>query len=81
MGRQNKGIKDKDLGRLIKNLSKNLYAARISKGLTQQALASQANMAISTIWELENARVEDFRMSTLTAIATQLGVDVLSLLS
>jgi len=81
MGRQNKGIKDKDLARLIKNLSKNLYSARISKGLTQQALASQANMAISTIWELENARVEDFRMSTVTAIAGQLGVDVLTLLS
>lgn len=81
MGRQIKGIKNKDLARLLKNLSKNLYSARVSKGLTLQALASKANMATSTIWELENARAEDFRMSTITAIATELGVDVLSLLS
>lgn len=81
VGRQTKGIKDKDLARLLRNLSANLYSMRVAKGFTLQALASKANIATSTIWELENLRAEDFRMSTITAIATQLGVDALSLFS
>nr|BDT28082.1 helix-turn-helix domain-containing protein [Bacteriovorax sp. HI3] len=80
MGRNIKGIKDKELKTLISNLAKNLKKARLEKGLTMQELATAAKIATSTVWELENVKAEDFRMSTITAIANQLGVSPLSLI-
>ncbi len=80
MGRVVKGIKDKELGKLVKNLSKNLHRERTRLGLTMQSLASAARMATSTVFEIENGKVEDIRLSTLTALAHQLDMDPLDLL-
>lgn len=79
MGRLKKGIKDKELAKLIKNLAKNLYETRRMKGLTLQSLASQAGMATSTIWEIENGKAEDLRFSTLTSLAQVLEIDPIKL--
>ena len=81
MGRQAKGIKDKELAKLIYKLSKNLHEYRTSKGLTLQELATYARVATSTVWELENGKAEDLRLGTITAIAEQLDIDPLKLLS
>jgi transcriptional regulator with XRE-family HTH domain len=80
MGRVVKGIKDKELGKLVKNLSKNLHRERTRLGFTMQGLASMAKMATSTVFEIENGKVEDIRMSTITALAHQLDMDPLDLL-
>jgi len=80
MGRQKKGIKDKELGKLIKNLAKNVRRERARKGFTMQALASLAKMATSTVFEIENGKVEDLRMSTVTALANKLEIEPLELL-
>lgn len=80
MGRQQKGIKDKELGKLIKNLAKNVHRERTSRGLTMQTLASLAKVATSTVFEIENGKVEDLRMSTITAIALKLEMEPLDLL-
>ncbi|QDK44700.1 hypothetical protein DOM22_05755 [Bdellovibrio sp. ZAP7] len=80
MGRVVKGIKDKELGKLVKNLSKNLHRERTRLGFTMQSLASMAQMATSTVFEIENGKVEDVRMSTITALARQLDMDPLDLL-
>lgn len=81
VARQLKGITDRELAKLIRNLAKNVKEHRIAQGITQQTLAARSNMAISTIWELENARIEDLRLSTITAIAQTLKVDALKLLA
>lgn len=81
MGRNIKGIKDKELKILINNLAKNLKKARTEQGLSMQELATAAKISTSTIWELENVKAEDFRMSTITAIANQLGLSPLTLIS
>lgn len=81
MGRNIKGIKDRELKILINNLAKNLKKARTEQGLSMQELATAAKVSTSTIWELENVKAEDFRMSTVTAIANQLGLNPLSLMS
>ncbi|WP_413577772.1 helix-turn-helix domain-containing protein [Bdellovibrio sp. HCB290] len=80
MGRIIKGINDKELNRLVKNLAKNVQRERAKQGLTMQSLATLAKMATSTVFEIENGKVEDFRMSTITALAQKLGVDPLELL-
>ena len=80
MGRALKGIKDKELGKLVKNLAKNVHRERTKLGLTMQGLASLAKMATSTVFEIENGKVEDFRMSTITALAQKLEVDPIDLL-
>lgn len=81
MGRNIKGIKDRELKILITNLAKNLKKARTEQGLSMQELATAAKISTSTIWELENVKAEDFRMSTITAIANQLGLNPLTLIS
>ncbi|MEA9357374.1 helix-turn-helix transcriptional regulator [Bacteriovorax sp. PP10] len=81
MGRNIKGIKDRELKILINNLAKNLKKARTEQGLSMQELATAAKISTSTIWELENVKAEDFRMSTITAIANQLGLSPLTLIS
>jgi len=81
MGRSSNGIRDKELKLIINNLAKNLKKARIEQGLTMQELATASRIATSTIWELENVKVEDFRMSTVTAIAKQLGLNPVLLIS
>ncbi len=81
MGRHLKGISNKSLKKLIKRISKNLQTIRNSKGLTLQTLATRANIATSTLWELENEKVEDFRITTLISIADALEVDLLKLLT
>ncbi|WP_413586773.1 helix-turn-helix domain-containing protein [Bdellovibrio sp. HCB274] len=80
MGRIIKGINDKELNRLVKNLARNVQRERAKQGLTMQSLATLAQMATSTVFEIENGKVEDFRMSTITALAQRLGVDPLELL-
>ena len=81
MARQLKGIKDKEVAQIIKNLGRNIKTAREAQKLTQQELASRAGVAISTIWELENECLEDFRFSTVSAVANSLDMEILKLLS
>jgi transcriptional regulator with XRE-family HTH domain len=71
--------KNKDFVKMMKNLSKNLKKSRTKKNLTQQMLASHSNLAISTIWEIENSQAPDVRLSTITAIAKTLEIDPLEL--
>jgi transcriptional regulator with XRE-family HTH domain len=80
MGRLFKGIKSKEMEKIINNLSRNIRHLRDEKKLTTQELASDAKVSISTISEIENARIEDFRMSTIIAIAKVLDASPLSLL-
>jgi transcriptional regulator with XRE-family HTH domain len=80
MARVKKGIRDKELAKLIRNLAKNLREIRQARGITQQTLAYSAQMAISTIWEIENEQIEDLRMSTITAIAQALKISAYDLI-
>jgi transcriptional regulator with XRE-family HTH domain len=80
MGRLFKGIKSKEMEKIINNLSRNIRHLRDEKELTTQELASDAKVSISTISEIENGRIEDFRMSTIIAIAKVLDASPLSLL-
>ncbi|WP_413560425.1 helix-turn-helix domain-containing protein [Bdellovibrio sp. HCB209] len=80
MGRTIKGIRDKELSKLVKNLARNVHRERTKQGMTMQTLATLAKMATSTVFEIENGKVEDFRMSTVTALAQKLGVEPLELL-
>ncbi len=80
MGRLFKGIKSKEMEKIINNLSRNIRHLRDEKKLTTQDLASDAKVSISTISEIENGRIEDFRMSTIIAIAKILDASPLSLL-
>ncbi len=83
MGRRSKeeiSFQDHRLEKLIKNFCINVQAIRKSKNFTQQQLAEKAQLAVNTIAEIEQKRIENLRLSTITALSIAFDVEPLSLL-
>ena len=83
MGRGNRKdliFQDFYLEELISVFCVNIKEIRISKKLTQQQLAEKAQLAINTIAEIEQQRVENLRLSTITALGIALKIKPLNLL-
>ena len=83
MGRRSKteiNFQDFWLEKLISNFCINVKKIRISKRLTQQQLAERAQIAINTIAEIEQHRIENLRLSTITAVGHAFKVDPVNLL-
>lgn len=83
MGRRNKkelGFQDSCLEELILTFCRNVKEIRISKKLTQQQLAEKAQLAINTVAEIEQQRVENLRLSTITALGNAFNIKPLTLL-
>lgn len=74
-------IEDPQLRLLIQNLCKNVKKRRQEIGLTQSELASKSQLALNTIAEIEQQRIENIRLSTVTALAKALKVPPLKLMS
>ena len=66
-------IEDSLLKPLIGNLIANVKAKREKAEMTQQELATKATLAVNTIAEIEQERIGDIRLSTVTALAKALG--------
>jgi transcriptional regulator with XRE-family HTH domain len=64
-------MKKKELGRA---LSERLKALREAKGLSQQELATGADVSMSLVAKLEQGKKADPRVSTVLALASTLGV-------
>lgn len=60
-------------------LTANLKAARIARGLSQEAAADAAGMDQSQWWKIESGQV-DPSVKTLARVATAVGVSVSDLL-
>ena len=73
-------IQDRELKRLIEVFCANVIEKRRSSGLTQQQLASKAELAVNTIAEIEQGRIENLRLSTVTAIGQAFNLKALDLL-
>lgn len=71
--RQDIKISEPLLKPLIANLIANVKARRIKGGFTQQSLAIDAGLAVNTVSEIEQERIEDIRLSTVAALANALG--------
>ena len=83
MGRRAKkeiNLQDFWLKTLISNFCMNVKEIRISKRLTQQQLAEKAQLAINTIAEIEQHRIENLRLNTITALGKAFDINPLSLL-
>ena len=72
-------FQDKNLERLILSVCINLKEIRVSKKLTQQQVAERAQLAINTVAEIEQQRVENLRLSTITALGDALEIKPLDL--
>jgi transcriptional regulator with XRE-family HTH domain len=57
-------------------LSTRLRALREDRGLTQEQLASQAQVAVSTLRKIESGRVVEPGYFTMLSLATALGIDL-----
>ena len=82
MGRKTKKeltFQDKNLEKLILVICINVKRIRVSKKLTQQQLAEKAQLAINTVAEIEQQRVENLRLSTITALGSALEIKPLDL--
>ncbi len=71
--RQDIKIREPLLKPLIANLIANVKARRVKGGFTQQSLAIDAGLAVNTVSEIEQERIEDIRLSTVAALANALG--------
>ena len=82
MGRRTKkeiSFQDPCLEKLILAFCVNIKEIRRSKKLTQQQLAEKAQLAINTIAEIEQQRIENLRLSTITALGNALNIKPLTL--
>ena len=82
MGRRTKKeltFQDKNLEKLISILCINVKGIRVSKKLTQQQVAERAQLAINTVAEIEQRRVDNLRLSTVTALSNALEIKPLDL--
>jgi transcriptional regulator with XRE-family HTH domain len=76
MGRLKTEYRDPLLRKTLTNLARNLFEARTKSGLNQQDLATRAKISSSTVSEIERKDARDLRLSTLTALARVLDVDI-----
>ena len=77
MGRSQRNelyIEDPLLREMIKNFSVNVKTLRGKKGMTQAQLALSSKLAINTVAEIEQHRIENIRLSTVAALARILKV-------
>lgn len=65
--------------RIVARLAVNVTQARLRAGLTQHALAEAAELSRATVHLIE-AGACDPRLSTISSLATALGIDTLVLL-
>lgn len=72
--------RNRDLESHLKKLAKRVALLREEDGLSQQELASRAGLSSTTIYEIENGRIADIRLSTLTVIARVLEVSIWDLI-
>ena len=78
--REDIDIEDPLLLEMIENIVSNVKKERTRLGITQAELASSSQLAQNTIAEIEQARIENLRLSTLAAIARGLNVKPIKLL-
>ncbi|UWZ36356.1 helix-turn-helix transcriptional regulator [Dactylosporangium roseum] len=57
-------------------LAVRLRALRIDKGMTQENLAGQAHVAVSTLRKIESGRVVEPGYFTMLSLANALGIDL-----
>lgn len=67
-----KQIDDKDLGRAMERIAKNVQHYRKARNLSQQVLATNAGIATTTISDVERGQAYNLKLSTIIAIARQL---------
>ena len=82
MGRRSKteiSFQDYSLEKLVKNFCINVREIRKSKNFTQQQLAEKAQLAVNTIAEIEQQRIENLRLSTVTALGNAFKIKPLKL--
>lgn len=80
MTRQRKQYSDKKLDKLISVIAKNLTIHRETAGLSQNKLSEKSGVALSTINEIENLKVKDMRLSTISTLAKTLKIDPIDLM-
>ena len=83
MGRRSRKeihFQDPRLESLIKNFCVNIKIMREAENLTQQELAEKSQLAVNTIAEIEQQRIENLRLSTITSLGNALKVPPLKLL-
>ena len=66
--------------KLIEAFCVNVKEMRKSKKLNQQELAEKTYLAVNTIAEIEQKRIENLRLSTITALGNTFKVNPLKLL-
>lgn len=81
MPRVEKNYDDKLLRRLLTKVGKMVAHYRGEVGMTQRELAAASGLSLSTVNEIEKCYVNDIRFSTLTTLASALGVDPLKMLA
>ena len=82
MGRRSREevrFQDFHLEKLIIAFCINVKEIRKSQNFTQQQLAEKAQLAINTIAEIEQQRIENLRLSTITALGKALTTEPLQL--
>lgn len=62
----------------MKDLRENVRQIRLARSLSQQVLADELNIDVSAVCNFENGK-RDFRIGSLPAIASALGVEVIDL--
>ena len=80
MPRVKKSYNDKKLEKLVKTVGKSLRYYREEANLSQNRLAKNSGVSISTINEIENLLVNDIRLSTVSTLARNLKLDPLDLI-
>ena len=76
MGRPSKKdvqFSDPLLKDMVLKFTANVKVARLKQELTQQDLASKCGLALNTISEIEQQRVEDIKLGTIVAVCKGLG--------
>jgi transcriptional regulator with XRE-family HTH domain len=75
------GEKDRVTGKQRSDLASRVKTLRNARGLSQLQLAFAAQLSLSVVSQIEQARIPDPRTSTISRIARALGVKVDDLLS
>jgi XRE family transcriptional regulator, fatty acid utilization regulator len=66
--------------RRLPTVARRITELRLAAGMTQQELAVKAGLSISNLSQIEQGKRKDPRISTVSALAAALGVDVTELL-